>query len=194
MSGTWASGWVTGDLVPAAEFKKGIGCIYDTTLGVSAASIDISGIPTSYAHLMLEVYARTDYASAAIDGVQLRFNADTTANYDYQTFDGTGSATAAAELFGQTSAQCGLAAGNTAAANLFDTSRVLIAHYANASHNKSFESTAAHKQGTASGNMQARSSVGFWRSNSAISEITLISLNSANFVAGTRVSLYVMGA
>lgn len=88
MSGSWATGWATGDVVTAAEFAKGVGCIYDTTLGVGAASIDVTGIVGSYAHLLIVAYVRSDTAASAT-GLLTRFNGDTGANY-------TGAATSTA--------------------------------------------------------------------------------------------------
>jgi hypothetical protein len=55
MSGTWASGWATGDVVTAAEIAKGVGAIYDTTLGIASASIDVTPIVGTYAHLIFEL-------------------------------------------------------------------------------------------------------------------------------------------
>lgn len=192
MPGTWASGWITGDVVTAAEFKKGVGCVADTTLGASAASIDFTSLPTTYAHLLVVVYARSDRA-ATLDTVGGRFNGDSAANYDYQYAGGSGATTSAAESLGATSFYVGDMPGNTAGANLFSTSVFTVSHYAGSSNNKSTVGHNLVKIGTASGNLSARVIGGAWRSSAAINRITLVSV-LGNFVAGTRASVYVFGA
>jgi hypothetical protein len=41
--------------VTAAEFRKSMGCVADSTLGIAAASFDFTGLPTTYAHLMVVI-------------------------------------------------------------------------------------------------------------------------------------------
>jgi len=69
----WSTGWVAGNLVTAAEFGKGVGCIYDTTLVGTPASIDIPGIVATYAHLLIMHSLRGDIAGTGAN-LWLRFN------------------------------------------------------------------------------------------------------------------------
>jgi hypothetical protein len=93
---TWLAKWNVGDVLTAAELNKSMGSLSDTTLGVSAASIDISSLPTTYAHLLLVGQLRSDTAAASTTAL-LRFNGDTGANYNGETLQGlTASATAVA--------------------------------------------------------------------------------------------------
>lgn len=192
MTGTWPSGWATGDIETAAEFKKGIGSISDTTLGGSAANIDISSIVGTYAHLFVVVYARGDVAAGS-PALWVRFNGDTAANYDYQQLQSTAATVNASESFGVTAITAGLFPGNSAGANLFGVCIGFIPHYAGSSNNKMALATSAFKTGVATGNLVNQLNGGSWRSNAAINRITLLP-NSGNFVAGTRVTLYGMGA
>lgn len=192
MSGSWATGWVTGDVVTAAEFKKGMGAIYDTTLGVASASVDITGIVADYAHLRLVAYLRGDTAATAIV-VNARFNNDSAANYDVQSLTGTGSGPSASESFGQTSVRVGRCAAASAGANLFGIIVVDIPHYAGSANNKIALSHCADKIGTATTNIVNEHNSAAWRSSAAISRITLLP-SAGNFAAGSRVTLYGMGA
>jgi hypothetical protein len=193
VTGTWASGWATGDIEVAAEFKKGIGSIFDTTLGASAANVDVTSISATYAHLLVVIYARGDNASVNT-GIQIRFNGDSAANYDYQLMRAAGATVSnVAEGFGQTSASMGLCPANTAGANLFGAQVVFIPHYAGASNNKVLVLVSSHKYGTSTTNIIAELDAGFWRSNAAINRITLLPA-AGNFVTGTRVTVYGMGA
>lgn len=192
MSGTWASGWALNDIVTAGEFAKGVGCVADTTLGIAAASFDFTSLPSTYAHLIIVLYARGDLAATTVN-VFARFNNDNTANYDYQQTSASAAATTVSESFGQTSMFVGNCAGSTAGANLFGHLDILTSNYANASNNKLARALWAQKIGTASGNLQAGAVTSFWRSNAAINRITLLP-GTGNFVAGSRCSIYAMGA
>lgn len=191
MTGTWATGWQTGDVEQAAEFKKGIGAIFDQTF-VSTTSLTIGSIPATYAHLLLVVYARSDVAAASAS-LGLQFNSDVGANYDFQRLTGAAATAAAAESFAQTSAAVGLMPANTAGANLFSANILFIPNYASASNNKLAIALSSFRSGTTTTTMTTSMHAGFWRSNAAITQITLSSV-SGNLVTGTRVTLYGMGA
>jgi hypothetical protein len=192
MTGTWATGWATGDIVTAAEFKKTAGAIFDSTLGASAANVDVTGISATYAHLMVSIYARGDVASTAT-AIGMQFNGDTAANYDFQMLQGSASVAAASETFAGTAANLGFASGNTAGANLFSSTEVFIPHYAGSTNNKQFVTIASVKTGTASGSMFVNVFGGGWRSTAAINRITFLPA-SGNFVTGTRVTVHALGA
>ena len=192
MTGTWASGWATNDIVTAAEFKKSADSVFDTTLGASAANLDVTGISNTYAHLMITTYTRGDTA-AANTPLLIRFNGDTAANYDYQYMQGSAAAATAAETFAATSLQGGYTEANTAGANRFSTSVIFVPHYAGSANNKQVMVIATSKGGTASGNLAANIFGGGWRSNAAINQITFLP-GAGNFVSGTRVTIHALGA
>lgn len=192
MTGTWATGWATGDIVTAAEFKKTAGSVFDTTLGASAATIDITGISATYAHLMISIYARGDNASAT-SVASIQFNGDAAANYDYQQLQGLAAAAGAAETFAATSAPVGVIPANSAGANLFGTCEVFIPHYAGSTNNKQTVAINAYKTGTTTGLVGVEMFGAGWRSTAAINRITLL-LSAGNLVAGTRVTIHALGA
>jgi hypothetical protein len=62
------------------------------TLSSSANNVTFSSIPTSgYRDLILVVNGRSTYTTDAADGVSVRLNSDTAANYTYIRMGGTGS-------------------------------------------------------------------------------------------------------
>lgn len=191
-TGTWPFGFATGDVMNAAQYGKGIGAIFDTTLGGSAATIDITGIVGTYAHLWLVVYGRGD-AGATFSTLLARFNADSTASYDAQVLQGQAATVTAAETFAQTAMQIGNIPAGTAPANLFGSSVGFVPHYSGSSNNKATVTLSSLKLGTSTTLLTVALFGGFWRSSSAINRITLFP-GAGNFVAGTRVSLYALGA
>lgn len=192
MTGTWVAGWATGDIVTAAEFKKGVGSVSDTTLGGSAANVDISGILSTYAHLLITVYARSDTAAANTTQL-LRFNGDSAANYDFQSLQGVAAAASAGEAFAQSAIQVGQMPANTAGANLFSACQIFVPHYAGSTNNKQTVTMNSFKTGTTTGLMNAQVFSGSWRSNAAINRITILP-GAGSLVAGTRVTIHAMGA
>jgi hypothetical protein len=191
MSGSWASGWVTGDIVGAAEFKKGIGAIYDTTLGSAASSIDISSIVTGYAHLRLVLIARGDIGTQSTT-LQARLNNDSSTSYQSSLTAGNGSTVVAVEGLGTTSMHLGYMPAGTATANYFSSSEILIPQYAGTLAAKAVHAVTGARYGNATTNGNIYVAAGWW-TTSAINRITLFPGNG-NFVAGTRATLYVMGA
>ena len=161
----------------------------NSTLAVDTASIDFQSISGSWAHLMLVAYLRCSGAGLTITTTSLRFNNDSGANYDRQRLYGNAAGAIATESFAQTSAYFGSIPGATADPNVFAAYTLFIPHYANASNNKAFLSSCAVKGSASAGLLLSESIAGFWRSNSAITRITLIPF-SGNLVAGSRATLY----
>lgn len=193
MTGTWPLGWQVGDIEIAAQYGKGIGSISDTTLGSPAATVDITSIVATYAHLLLVVYGRCTTA-AAVDYLAVRFNGDTAASYDFQILQGSGASASAAEQFAKTLADVGLMPANTAGANLFGAAVAFIPHYAGSSNNKAVVGLSTEKSGTGGSSMVNHFGAAFWRSSAAINRITLLPDSASNFATGTRVTLFGMGA
>src|SRR4051812_5414990 len=104
-TGTWPLGWATGDVVTASEFAKGVGAIFDTTVAVAAATIDITPIVATYAHLQLKIVGRGDSGTGV--AVFAKFNNDSGANYDHQRNASAGTGISSAEALASTSLQLG---------------------------------------------------------------------------------------
>lgn len=187
MPGTWASGWVTGDVVTAAEFKKGVGAIYDTTLGAPAASVDVTGIISGYAHLLIVAYLGSDTASN--QNILLRFNNDSAANYDRQYVAGNAAAASALESLAQTSISVGVTHSAVGASPVM---LVVPSYSSTALGHKSVLALSGLKTGTATTNLSMYATFGSWRATAAINRVTLLPA-AGNFATGSRVTIYGMG-
>lgn len=194
MSGSWAAGWATGDIVTAAEMRKGVGAVYDTTLGGTAATIDTGAtLPTSYATMEIEVYGRCD-AAVLGNALWLRLNGDTAANYDYQYSQTAAGTTSGVEGFAQTLIDVGFVTGTSAPAGAFTQTIIELVNYGNVVGHKAVYARCAHKQGTTTGTLIVRQTAGFWRPTGAgVNRITLLP-STGNFVTGTRVTVRVRGS
>lgn len=192
MSGTWASSWATGDVVTAAEFRKGMGCVADSTLGVAAASFDFTGLPTSYAHLVIELYARGDTAANNTLGL-LRFNNDSAANYLWQRSSVTATTFTGVEGLAQSNITVGLMPAASAAANFFGVTRIYVPNYANTANYKSCVIANFIAWATTTGTMASEANGGIWRVANAINRVTVLP-TAGSFAAGSRCSIYVMGS
>lgn len=191
MSGTWASDWSTGDVVTAAEFRKSLGCVADSTLGAPAASFDFTGLPTTYAHLLVVAYLRTDTGSA--QNVSVRMNNDSAANYNYQEGLFTNGSASEGQGLAQTAIRTGYTAGVTDTANRFSSHEIFLPNYANTSNHKSIDSRFSVSISDLAAGQYAGVGGGTWKSAAAINRITILP-QAGNFVAGSRCSIYVMGS
>lgn len=192
-SASWLNGWLTGDLVSAGEFRKGVGCVADSTLGVAAASIDFTGLPTSYAHLMVVLNGRGDTAAATV-GVGMRFNNDSTAgHYNWETLTAVDATVSSAGGGGAaTSYDLGLLpAASSPAAGSFGAVMAWILHYGSGLEHPFVGINACAPGSTGiSVKLLGGQSVNL---GAVINRITFVP-SAGNFAAGTRASIYAMGA
>lgn len=187
-SGTWALGWATGDLVPTVEFAKGVGAIFDQTLGSDQASFDATPIVGSYAHLLIELYARTSEVVNTSD-VLLRFNNDSGTNYTYHYMQALGTVVSATSAATQNRAMIGCCPGNNAAATEFGSLTCTVLNYAGSTNRKSL-----HADSSAIGAENMRRQNGaIWGGTAAVTRVTVMP-GAGNFKAGSRMTIYAMGA
>jgi len=192
-SASWVNGWLTGDVVTAAEFRKGMGMIADSTLGGSAASIDFTSLPTSYAHLLLLAQLRGDTA-ANTTALNVRFNNDSGTNYRYGQISSTGATVSTTEQYGQTSINPGSLPANTASGSTPSAVMLFVPNYGSTTFHKTcvgLDMANVADAGPNQFNMYL--GAGRWASTSAISRITLLPA-AGNFVTGSRVTIYALGA
>lgn len=196
MSGSWASGWAVNDIVTAAEYKKGVGMVADSTLGSAAASIDFAGLPTTYAHMRVAMYARGT-AVATTATVTCRMNSDAVAGH---YFDVLGQDTDAAHISGGDTAttntlmNIGSIAAASATASAFSALVMDIPGYASTVGTKSVIAWSYGFLNSGTGNQFVRTAGANWSvSGTAINRLTF-GLSSGNFDVGTRCTVYVWGA
>jgi hypothetical protein len=159
-----------------------------TVTGSVAASIDLQDIPQDWTHLLLITYLRGDTAASLIQ-TYMRFNNDSSSNYDSQNVGGNASSATAAEELAQSGVPCTAMPAASAGSNLFGSQIIHIPYYSQASNAKTAVTHAALKTGTTSGSVYMQVRSGFWRSNSAITRITILA-STGNLAIGSRVSLY----
>lgn len=170
--------------------------ITQAILGGSQATFDTNtllggNIPGSYNHLRLTLYARFDDA-AANAFVQMQFNGDTGANYDWVQFVGNGGG-ATPTMGGAVAANqlvLGRVPANTATANRFAALTVELPMYAGTTGDKSFTSSNHEAQSTAAGGINLETNGGTWRNTAAITRIVLSDNSGGNFIAGSAFFLY----
>lgn len=163
--------------------------ISTTVLGASQASVTFSGLGTSaaaYKHLQLRMVVRTDRGFAD-DRMIYRFNSDTGSNYAYHQLRGNGADVSGGDVGGTsaTGASTGRISGGSSAASSYAGCVLDVLDFASTTKNK----TARSLTGMTSNNYISLDS-GLWMSTSAVTSITLLSAFSANFVSGSRFSLY----
>ena len=183
-----ATAVVTNDPVTAAQLNGLPVLIANTTLGANAASIDFTSIPQHYAHLRIECYLRGDAAFSNRMG-WVRLNGDATSQYDSQELYAGAATPVSLEWITSAFIIIGRLAASTAAANLFSAHKLTIPHYANSANNKALISRSSMKTGTTTGLLQTAMSGGFWRSNAAITRVTILP-QSGNLVSGSRATLW----
>jgi len=146
-----------------------------------AANINFASIPSTYTDLAVLLCARTDRAIVT-DSVAIRFN-DSTTSYTQRTLTGDG---AAAGSDSETNID-GRQAGDTATANSFGNALYYVPNYAG-STNKSVSVDSVSETNATTAYM--RLSAGLWSDTAAITKITLVSINAANFKQHSTATLY----
>jgi hypothetical protein len=146
--------------------------IDSTTLGSAQSSVTFSSIPATYTDLILVIKATTISANH-----NLRFNGDTGSNYSYTGLYGDGSS--AASFRSSSNTVIGLTYTSSGA----PMSRIQIQDYANTTTYK----TILNRQDDAAN--ATMTTVGLWRSTSAINSITIVG-SGGNIPSGSTFKLY----
>lgn len=167
--------------------------IQTVTVGSGGTStISFTSIPSTYTHLQLRVFSRSDRATTW-EGAWVYFNTDTTSspgsgNYTRHLIDGDGtSATASAS----TPTQGGTVPTDTPGANttasVFGAGIVDILDYANT--NK-YTTSRLLTGFDANGSGNVRFISGLWRNTAAVNAITLNTQGGGNFTQYSSFALY----
>jgi len=159
------------------------------TLSATATSITFAGIPSGYKHLQLRAIVRTDRASTQ-DGLGMYFNSDSSSNYSRHQLNGdaTGTPTANADAGTSTTyMQINRFTAASATASNFGTMIADILDYGNINKYKTVKTLGGYDD-NGTGFISLNS--GNWRNTAAITSLTLISINSANFATYSSFALY----
>ena len=177
-------------VIETGPMPKGLTLIETQTAGAGGlATFDFTGIPATFAKLVIDLYARGDTAAVNV-GLNLTINNDGGANYDYFFTNAPISATwTSGEGVAATSIRAVYIAAANAPAGTFDLANIEIPQYANASGQKVMSSEYTHKDNTTTGNLYRGVAAGWWRAKTAISRVTLTP-SAGNFAQYSTARLY----
>jgi hypothetical protein len=166
--------------------------IESKVLAVDTFELDFLNIPATYKHLLLEIFTRS---SGAVTGteIDMYFNFDTNANYDYMYIVAASGAPIPnpTNVIGAGVMEVGTCSGANAPADSFDCTVIDILGYSTA-FRKSCISQTQQKRGDSSGNLIMGIRSGYWRSTAVVNRITC-RLGAGNFLAGTLATLLGIG-
>ena len=171
--------------------------IASTTLSGTATTITFSSIPSTFTHLQVRAYGRTDRPTYNVGSYSMTINGDTGSNYSRHymrsvpaspgtSVDAGGGASVSFIDLGQF-------AGSTATSGIFGAGITDILDYTNTNKNKTVKHIGGvDTNGAASGVAGfVQMSSGAWLNTSAITSLTFYPIEGAsNFVTGTRFDLY----
>ena len=168
--------------------------IASSTAAATAASIDFQNIPQTFNHLRLVVNAKGDNPAAA-GLITMRLNNDSTAIYDVANVACIGNAAmTVAGAAAATAARIGAVPGTVTTVPSSSIIDLTIPNYHSTTFYKTWAGVGGRKDADAIGNLINEIPWGSYRSTTAISRITLLSVGtggtSQNFVAGSTAFLY----
>ena len=167
----------------------------DSLLTASQVSFDFQNLSQNFQSLEIVGYTRTDRVDT-IDGIELTFNGDTGANYDWYWTDSrndTGTSTPVGgsdDGVADTTIDLGFFPAASAPANTFGSFVILIPYYTNINAFKTTRLTGGHLAAQTNQNIFINDGFATWRSIVAINRITLSPIFGTNFVANSHISVY----
>ena len=173
-----------------AQAAGGGGAAYDlletTTLASSASSVTFSGLGSysDYAHLQIRYVVRGAEASSSKDHF-INLNGDTGSNYSYHTLRVNLPNVVSQGYGNQSNYFIGAVAADDVGTGIFSPGIVDVLDFASSSKNTTLKTLG----GNVSSNNTVYLSSGGYFSTNAITSIAF-SLNSGDYLTGTRFSLY----
>lgn len=161
-------------------------------LSGAAASISFTGIPDDYETLRLEVVGRTS-ASAAIESLRVRFNNDSTVNYDFHYLRATNTTAAGGPATEEDSGYMGSLSAANATASLAGACVLTVPGYARTTFKKQalFQSS-VYSSEVSSGLIDEAGGFVWRTANAAINRLDIFV--ASTMIAGTVATLYGVGA
>ena len=162
--------------------------ISSTILGSNTPSVTFSSLGTyssTYKHLQVRIVTRT-VRTEINDSVISRFNGDTGSNYSWHRLIGNGTSVTSSAGTSQTYILNDATAGNTFTTNAFFAGVIDILDPYSTTKN----TTTRTLIGGAGSYNAIQLNSGVWRNTASVTSFALEPLNSANWLAGSRFSLY----
>jgi hypothetical protein len=156
------------------------------TLGAAAATIEFTSIPTDGTDLVALLSLRGNNSGVADDPIY-RFNSDSGSNYSYRFLVGAGSGTPSSGSASTTFNYLGNSNGNTSTADTFSNHILYIPNYTSSVAKSSSVDAVSENNATEA---YQRIIANLWTGTTAINTLTITSVTSTQFLAGSIVSLY----
>jgi hypothetical protein len=151
--------------------------IQTVTVGAGGqSSISFTSIPSTFTHLQIRAIIKDNRASTTSDNNFLRFNNDTTSNYNAHQIIGNGSAASAGTTGTDTAALYTTVPGASIGASIFNVTIVDILDYASTNKYKVLRSLNGYDS---NGDGTVRFTSGLWMSTAAINRIDLLTNTGA---------------
>jgi hypothetical protein len=169
-----------------AAFSSDYELIETQILGSSQASITFSSLSTyssTYKHLQVRMALR-DTRAVTVQNAFIRFNADSGNNYAYHLLQGDGSSVSSTSGTSQDAAVASTYAGASAASNVYGGGVLDILDPYSTTKNTTTRSLSGF------GSSTIRLWSGVWLNTAALTSMQIIAGAGANFVSGSRFSLY----
>ncbi len=178
----------TGGTLSVIATGSAFGLIERYSANGTVGTYTFSSIPSGYSSIIIRAMGQTS-AAVTEANLQVQFNGDTGANYDYQFITGAGTAASAAASASNTWAFIGGFPGTSAPAGTAGSCEVVIPRYSDTTFHKLYNGTGTSKGGTIGSTFRARALTGYWRNTAAISSATVF-LSSGNFPTGTVIEIW----
>jgi hypothetical protein len=170
----------------------GLVLLFQQTLSVAAASIDTGagGIAAGHGDLFCSFVGRSTNGGGNSDNLQMQFNGDTAANYNWAWTRNQSGALSAPAGTANAFITVGQTSAGTADANQAGEVTWRIPAYDATTFFKTCDATGGIMFNAAGPQYQTQFVMGNWLSTTAITRIRLFLLTGPNFVAGSRMVIY----
>lgn len=174
-----------------AFFGAGVATSFESISTVTvgsggAANVEFTSIPSTYAHLQIRIFGRSNRTSV-IDAVNVRFNGDTGFYYAEHWLYGDGSSALAYGSGGTSLMSTARIAGDSAGSNVFGSIIIDVLDYTNTNKFTTIRSLGG-TDNNGSGEVDFIS--GLWRNTNAVTSITLYPGTSTDWKQYSHVALY----
>lgn len=173
--------------------SAGLAVIADSTLSGAAASFDVSGIAAGYRALWVLLQVRSSQAVVDAAVPAIRFNNDSGANYDHRVLwsgGTTGNASAAAVFADTQIAPDVNVTGDSAPAGRATKMEMLIPNYDGTTFHKNCSFKLGAPNVSSGAGYWQQEGEALWRSTSAITRITVTCGAGANWMTGSRITIF----
>lgn len=154
-----------------------------TVTGATQASVEFTGIPSTFTHLQIRGISRTDSTNAS---VLIQMNSDTGNNYSNHGLSGDGASAISYAVTSTNSSAIGIQAFSTNGSNIFGAVIWDILEYKNTNIYTTIRCLTGYD---ANGSGLMRLTSGSWRNTNAVTSIQ-IKPAASNFVTNTTFALY----